>query len=130
MIFSILVLGSPTASQSHRTAYRFAQSALLKGHQINRIFFFDEAAAIGNSLTVTAQDEINLTEQWQQLGEAHQLDMVVCVSSALKRGVLDTTEAQRYEKPAANLPAEFEISGLGQLVDASIHSDRVITFGN
>lgn len=129
MIFSLLILGPPTASPSHQTALRFATAALQNGHQIYRVFFFDEAAAIGNQLRVVPQDEPNVTEQWQQLGREHQLDLVVCVSSALKRGVLDDTEAQRYEKSAANLPGEFDISGLGQLVDASTHSDRVITFG-
>ena len=130
MIFSILVLGSPVSCQGNRTALRFVRAALKDGHKIFRVFFFDDAAAIGNSLVVMPQDEKNIGEQWQQLGAEHDIDLVLCVSSALKRGVLDQTEAARYEKAAANLLPGFEISGLGQLVDATLNSDRLITFGS
>ena len=53
----------------------------------------------------------------------------VRVASSLRRGLLDETEADRYEKPAANIASGFTISGLGQLIDACIESDRVMTFG-
>ena len=55
--------------------------------------------------------------------------MVVCIAAALKRGILNQEEAERYEKPAHNLRDGFAISGLGQLVDAALMSDRLITFG-
>ena len=38
-------------------------------------------------------------------------------------------ELARHEKPASNVHPAFEISGLGQLVDAHINSDRLVTFG-
>lgn len=129
MIFSILVLGSPASSQSARTALRFSRAALAGGHSISRVFFFDDGAHIGNALATPPQDEVHWGEQWQQLGADHDIELILCVSSALKRGVLDTTEANRYEREAANLLPHYEISGLGQLVDATLNSDRVVTFG-
>jgi tRNA 2-thiouridine synthesizing protein D len=83
----------------------------------------------GSGTTVNAQDERNLNEDWSALIGQHQIDAVVCVASALKRGVLDAGEAARYEKPAATLSASFDISGLGQWVDACLNSDRVVSFG-
>jgi tRNA 2-thiouridine synthesizing protein D len=130
MKFSLLILGSPTSTSSVNTAYRFACSSLKKGHNLYRIFFYHDAVNTGNALTVSPQDEKNLSQQWQQLANEHQIDMVVCVASALKRGVLDASEADRYEKKSSNLETGYEISGLGQLVDAAIHSDRLITFGS
>jgi tRNA 2-thiouridine synthesizing protein D len=53
----------------------------------------------------------------------------VCVASALRRGMLDPTEASRYEHDAASVAPEFTISGLGQLIDAAIDCDRLVTFG-
>ena len=50
-------------------------------------------------------------------------------AAAVRRGVLDANEAQRYEKPGHNLHEGFELSGLGQLTEAAIVSDRMITFG-
>lgn len=129
MIYSLLILGAPPSSESANTALRFASAALQAGHSIYRVFFLDNGVGVANQLSVIPQDETDWRHNWQKLAQAHQLDMVVCISSALKRGVIDPTEASRYEKPASNLAEGFEISGLGQLVDATLHSDRVITFG-
>ena len=129
MIFSLLVLGAPYSTQSPATALRFAKAAIAADHCIHRIFFYHDAVNCANQLITPPQDRIKLPQQWQAFAKENKVDMVVCIASALKRGVLDKTEAQRYDKPASNLMEHFEISGLGQLVDASIHSDRVISFG-
>ncbi len=128
MKFSLLVLGSPYSSQSVSTALRFVQTAIAKGHSVYRVFFYHNGVNCGNQLITTPQDETDIPAQWSTLAAAHDIDLVVCVGSALRRGILDRTEAERYEQPAANLADNFEISGLGQLVEASIVSDRVITF--
>jgi tRNA 2-thiouridine synthesizing protein D len=47
----------------------------------------------------------------------------------LRRGIINATEAERYEKQGHNLTDEFVLSGLGQLVEAGLESDRLITFG-
>ena len=130
MKFSLLILGAPYSSQACGTALRFARAVVASGHEISRVFFFDDGTYVASSLIVSPQDEANPGEAWQQFAAEHQLDMVTCVSSALKRGILDDTEAERYEKPASNLLDEFEISGLGQLIDAALQSDRLITFGS
>ena len=129
MRFSLLVLGAPYSSQSVSTALRFTQAAVESGHSFYRVFFYHDAVTSGNALTTPPQDENDIPLQWQTLAKDHGIDLVVCIASALKRGVLDAKEADRYEKPAHNLKDEFTISGLGQLVDASIESDRLITFG-
>jgi len=77
---------------------------------------------------VPAQDEADLAAQWQALIQEHELDAVVCVASALKRGIIDQAEAERYELPASNLREGFVISGLGQLIDAVIQSERTLSF--
>lgn len=129
MQFSLLVLGSPYSTQSSSTAMRFARAALDAGHTIYRVFFYHDGVNNANSLLTPAQDENSAPEQWHTLFKHHKTELIVCVSSALKRGVLDENEADRYSKPASNLHPGFEISGLGQLIDAAICSDRLITFG-
>jgi tRNA 2-thiouridine synthesizing protein D len=130
MQISLLVLGSPYSSQSAATALRFATAAVKAGHDLYRVFFYHDAVNAGNSLITPPQDENNIPEQWQQLASNNGAELIICISSALKRGVLDPTEANRYDKAASNLADGFDISGLGQLVDAAIHSDRLVTFGN
>ena len=67
--------------------------------------------------------------EWSKLAQEHNLDLVTCIAAALKRGELDQSEAKRYDKDSFNLTAPFELSGLGQLLDAQINSDQLITFG-
>lgn len=129
MIYSLLVLSSPCSGQGSATALRFARAVLERGHKIHRVFFMDEGSMSGGSSIVTPQDEINLVQQWAEFGTGSQTELILCVSSALKRGLLDSGEAERYEKTNATVHPAFEISGMGQLIDASASSDRLLTFG-
>ena len=129
MIYSLLVLSSPNSGQSARSAALFAQALLGRGHALERVFFMDEGSFAGSVNRVSPQDEPDPMELWAELGKAHGLDLVLCVSSAIRRGLLDTAEATRYEKMAATIHPAFVVSGLGQLVDAASKSDRLITFG-
>ena len=108
---------------------RFAQSAIARGHNIERVFFLDEGTGSGSQMAVFPQDESDRLKPWTELAETHNVELVLCISSALKRGMLDKTEADRYEKAAATVHPAFVISGLGQLIDAAANSDRLITFG-
>ncbi|OMH32857.1 sulfurtransferase TusD [Motiliproteus sp. MSK22-1] len=129
MSFSILVYGAPYSSQSVSTAYRFTKTAIEKGHRIHRVFFYGDAVQIGSRLVAVPQDEVDLQLKWQQLGEQYQLDMVICIAAALKRGIINSDEAKRFEKDASNLAEGFTLSGLGQMIDATQSSDRIVTFG-
>jgi tRNA 2-thiouridine synthesizing protein D len=57
--------------------------------------------------------------RWSKLAEEHGVDLVVCVAAALRRGIKDE-----------NLATGFRISGLGQLVEAGIQTDRTVVFGD
>ena len=102
---------------------------MARGHAIHRVFFLDEGTLAGSANSVFPQDETDPSEPWVDLAASHGIELVICITSALKHGMLDQTEAQRHERPAATINPHFTVSGLGQLVDACAHSDRVITFG-
>ena len=129
MKFSIVIYAAPYSAESAATALRFAQSLIQQGHELYRLFFFGDGVHNASKLTVVAQDEINLQQQWSKLIEDHDIDSVICVSSALRRGVLDQTEADRHELGTASAYESSEVAGLGQLVDAALYSDRVVNFG-
>lgn len=129
MKFTLVVLAAPYSDQSVGTALRFATAALRQGHEIYRVFFYHNAVNVSNALITPPQDEQHLPQQWQQLATKHSIDMVTCIASALKRGVIDSTEADRYDKANDNLLPGFELSGLGQLVEANALSDRIVSFG-
>lgn len=127
--FSLLIAGHAYSSQSADTALKFAEQLILSGHELYRVFFFHDGVHAANTLLTPPQDEESICKRWQQLQSDHQLDLCVCISSALRRGIINEQEAQRYELPAHNLAPGFSIGGLGQWVDACLNSDRTLRFG-
>ncbi|MES2624577.1 MAG: sulfurtransferase complex subunit TusD [Pseudomonadota bacterium] len=126
--FSIIVQGAPYSSQAASSALNFSKAALESGHSIYRVFFYQDGAHNASSLVVPPQDEINLPKSWQALINTHKLDAVVCIASALKRGIVDANETDRYALPASNILEGFTIGGLGLWLDATLNSDRVLNF--
>ncbi|MHA6493068.1 sulfurtransferase complex subunit TusD [Pseudomonas borbori] len=128
MKFAIALFAAPHMPSSRR-ALLFAKAALAEGHEIVRLFFYQEGVHNAASNVVTAQDEHDLPREWREFVREQQLDAVVCIAAALRRGVLNEQEAQRYNRPAANLESPWDLSGLGQLHEAAQMADRLICFG-
>lgn len=129
MKFALAVYGSPANSQAPQSALHFARAVLAGGHKIVRLFFYQDGVNTATAIAQPPQGEANLPEQWQQFIVAHELDAVVCIAAALRRGIVDPVEAERYQLPANNLLGGYELSGLGQLVDGALMADRLVTFG-
>jgi len=127
LTFALLVLGG-VGSQSQISALNFTRAAVGAGHRVMRVFFFSDGVAAGSAQNVSAPDTDAIAAQWSTLAAAHQIDLVVCATSAVRRGILDGGEASRYDR-AITLQNGFEISGLGQWVEACLLADRTLTFG-
>jgi tRNA 2-thiouridine synthesizing protein D len=119
MKFGILINEGPFTHQASDSAYRFAVAALARGHEIYRVFFYNDGVYNSNKLSQPQTDDRNLVFLWSSLSEEHGIDLVVCVAAALRRGVKNEI-----------LEDGFRISGLGQLVDAGIQADRMVVFGD
>jgi tRNA 2-thiouridine synthesizing protein D len=129
MIYALLVMSSPASGHGALTAARFARAVLARGHSIRRVFFLDEGTVNGSAAAIFPQDEADRLQPWVDLAQQHGVELILCIASALKYGMLDETEAGRYGKTAATIHPAFKISGLGQLVDAAAAVDRLVTFG-
>ena len=128
MIFTVAVHGAPYASFANHHALGFCESLLQQGHQLNRVFFYHEGVLAGLNSRVVPQDEVDVVQRWLELKEQYAFELAICIANALKRGVINDSEQKRYNKPAATLQSEFELVGLGQLIDGIAHSDRYIEF--
>jgi tRNA 2-thiouridine synthesizing protein D len=119
MKLAILIKQGPFTHQASDTAYRFTVAALAKGHEIYRVFFYNDGVYNSNKLSEPQTDDRNLVSLWSKLGSEHDIDLVVCIAAALRRGMKEEI-----------LEEGFRISGLGQLVEAGIQADRTIVFGD
>ena len=95
----------------------------------DEVFFLDAGTVTSSSKCIFPQDEADPFQTWEALARLQNVELIICVSSALRHGMLDTTEAKRHERGQSTIRPGFTISGLGQLVDACASSDRIITFG-
>jgi tRNA 2-thiouridine synthesizing protein D len=130
MKFTIQVNEGPYQHQSSDTAYQFTKAALEAGHEIFRVFFYHDGVNNATRLTTPPQDDRNIVTRWSELAEKHNLDLVVCVAAAQRRGIADADESKRNGKDADNIAPGFRISGLGQLIEGGVQSDRLVVFGD
>lgn len=118
MKIAILINEGPFTHQASDSAYHFALAAIAKGHEVARVFFYNDGVYNANKLSEPQTDDRNLVALWAELGKEKGIDLVVCIAAALRRGIKDE-----------NLQDGFRISGLGQLVEAGIENDRLVVFG-
>jgi len=119
MKFALMVSEGPYTHQAADTAWQFANAAIARGHEVWRVFFYHDGVYNASRLTEPPQDDRHIVNRWSALAAQHKVDLVVCVAAALRRGIKDEV-----------LAPGFRISGLGQLVDAGIKTDRLVTFGD
>lgn len=129
MKISIQVNASPFQYQASDSAWQFARAAIASGHEIFRVFFYHDGVYNAVRDARPPGDERNIVERWTRLNTEYGVDLVVCVSSAQRRGVLESSVAKKvggYEHAVAD---GFRVAGLGLWMDAVIESDRHIIFG-
>jgi tRNA 2-thiouridine synthesizing protein D len=113
MKFALLVRSAPFS-----TPLAFAREALAQGHQVIQIFFQGDGAHQANRLTAPPPAEDNPVADWSRFAEETGVELVLCSTAGLRRGVRE-----------ANLAPGFRISGVGQWLDAANRADRVLVFG-
>ncbi|MDH5750504.1 MAG: sulfurtransferase complex subunit TusD [Rhodospirillales bacterium] len=119
MKFGIMVNEGPFTHQASDSAYQFAKAAIAKGHRVMRVFFYYDGVNNANKLSEPQSDDRNLVKLWGEMAKEHNVDLVVCVAAALRRGIKEE-----------NLADGFRISGLGQLIEIGIAADRFVVFGD
>ena len=126
--FTLVITGAPYSSQAPQTALHFARAALEAGHQINQVFLYGDGVHLASNLACPPSDEADWPGQWRDFLTGNQIPATCCVASALRRGLLDETEAKRYERDASNVAAPYRIAGLGEWLESSQSSSRTLYF--
>ena len=127
MKISVVIQGPPQ-SQSCATALEYTKAVIESENEVYRVFFHQDGVLAGNSVNEAPNDEPRIGELWSELAAKHKLEMIVCSTSASRRGILDKAEA-KHRGMKGNLLPNFVLGGLGLLMDAIFESDKTITFG-
>ncbi len=129
MKYAIQINSSPYYSNAGYSAYQFINTALAMGHQVFRVFFYQDGVYHAFRNSRPPDDERQLTLLWSQLVIEYEVDLVVCISAAQRRGLLHADEVKKQGRETTDLAAGFRISGLGQLVEATLEAERFLVFG-
>jgi len=127
---AVLVNEGPYQHQASDSAYQFVKATLEAGHEVSRVFFYHDGVNNGTRLATPPQDDRHIPNRWSELAAEKDLDLVLCVAACQRRGLVDQGEMERNKKDANNIADGFRISGLGQLIEAGIIADRLVTFGD
>lgn len=119
--YLLLVTGPAYGSQQASSAYQFA-CELVKHHQLQSIFFFQEGVYNANPFISPASDEFDLVRAWEKLAKTHQVELHLCVSAALRRGIAESKEI------TSTVSSSFNISSLSELAAFMLSCDRVVQF--
>lgn len=128
MIFNLFITGAVYSSQASYSALQFCRAALDGGHSISQVFFYQEGVTQGSNLTVPLADEFDSVTHWQDIAKQHNIELVVCVSAAERRGILNQEQALEHGCDSSNLHPSFSVAGLGEFHSASLESDRTVSF--
>lgn len=126
--YTLVITGAPYSSQAPQTALAFARAAISAGHTLDRVFLYGDGVHLASSLAAPPPDETHWSKEWAAFLQQNAIPGVACIASALRRGLVDTTEQRRYKLPACNLLGPFIIAGLGEWVEGTMTSSRVLYF--
>lgn len=126
--YTLVITGAPYSSQAPQTALSFAQAAIAAGHTLDRVFLYGNGVHLASSLSAPPSDETHWPRAWAEFLSSNAIPAVACIASALRRGLVNEKEQSRYELPASNLLEPFTIAGLGEWVESTMTSSRVLYF--
>lgn len=115
--FGILILEGPYQHEASDSAYQFSKAAVERGHEILRVFFYQDGVLNSTKLMEPQADDRHVQKMWSEFAAETETEFIVCVAAAKRRGINDDVIAEG-----------FKIGGLGMLTELAIEADRVVTF--
>jgi len=123
--YTLILTQSPIQNESNLTAQSLVSALIDAGDTIDRVFFYQDAVYTGLKSQIPGQGLETSYQGWIALLEKQSFPLQLCIANSLRRGIHDEAEANRYSQ-AANLQQGFQLSGLGELAEACLSSDRII----
>lgn len=118
---SVVITSSP-CSPLTITAINYIQAAVDAEIDIVGVFFYQDGVMHANQDIQIASDEYQAIQQWKNLHLQYQVPLHICVTAAEKRGI----NLEKFDGDTIN--DVFTVSGLGELVELTTKSSRVVQF--
>ena len=122
LCFSISIQ-CPATHPGQRSALEFTRTLLAAGHSVAQVFFYLDGVEVALLQPDPPPEQADLLRDWVVLKAEFPLQLAVCAGSATRRGLPQPGETGR-----SDLHPDFELLGLGQLIDSISNTDRCVTF--
>ena len=126
--YSLLITSAPYQGQHAQRAIEFARTAISSGHMVENVFFYSEGVHHANHYMQEVGDEFFPLNAWKALSEECNVTLLVCITAAVKRGVIGHQEALDTGASGVNLIPPFQQAGLGEFFTALHNCEKVIQF--
>ena len=126
--YSILITTSPFHGDTAKRAFAFIKGVLDNGATFTNVFLYSDGVLHANSLMLQTSDELYAYNEWKALADNHNITLLVCITAAVKRGIVSEQEAIENGLSMANLVAPFEQAGLGEFFSELHNCDRLVQF--
>ena len=126
--FLLMVHSAHYANQSSRSALKYAEAVISRGHIPKAVFFYQDAVYHANGLNLVPADELDTSAGFKALNANHNTPLLLCVTAAEKRGVIDQQQAQTESLPHFNLDESFTVAGLAEMASIAAETDYLVQF--
>lgn len=127
-VYSLLITHSPFEITKTVAAQAFASELIAQGQTLKNIFFYGEGTHHANALVQLPSDEYQWHHRWQRIQTMAQCSLLVCVTAAVKRGLLSEIEANEAGIDMATITSPFEQAGLGEFFTQLHECDQLVQF--
>jgi len=114
MTHTLLLITKSPHDRQGKEALTTATTLLDNGERV-LVFFYGDGAYTANRLMWQSADVPNISHLWVALAKRYGLDLPVCVSTALARGITDADNAHRHSLDGENVLLPFRLVGLSHL---------------
>jgi tRNA 2-thiouridine synthesizing protein D len=128
MKISILVTSPPIDSSAPQVAIDYCQSIIASGGHIDQVFFYQAGVYNATGLVPIGADKSKIRQGWLELAEKYAIPLLVCVTAANKRGIIDSQEAEQQGVQSYSLLPPFQQVGLGEFFTLLHNSEGLVQF--
>lgn len=126
--FLLMVHSANYANQSSRSALKYAQAVINRGHTLKAIFFYQDGVCHANALTLIPTDELDTNNGFKTLKNTFEIPLLICVTAAEKRGIIDEQQAKTESLAHFNVDGAYTVAGLAEMAGIAAEADYVVQF--
>jgi tRNA 2-thiouridine synthesizing protein D len=132
-----VVITTPPSSYLTITAIDYINAAIKAGVNVVGVFFYQDGVLNASANISIPNDEYQTHKQWEVLCKEHNIDLHVCITACEKRGLSDDINNNigndieseiNNDLANTNISENFTVSGLGELVELTAKSERMVQF--